>query len=116
MWETLRSGAYMQRASERRADIMDTATLLRIACDGAARALGQPVAEGVAAGRTADLTIIRFERDFACLPVRDPAASLLTTGTPRIVDTVLVGGEAVVVDGQSTRVDIAELTAELIRA
>lgn len=52
----------------------------------------------------------RFARDFACLPVGDPGASLLTTGTPRIVDTVIVDAEVVVSDGRSTRIDTAALT------
>ncbi|KAB7756907.1 amidohydrolase family protein [Mycolicibacterium mucogenicum] len=117
MLETLRAGAYVQRAHARRADLFDTATMLSIACDGAARALGGPVAEvpgGVTVGRPADLTLLRFDRDFACLPVTDPGATLLTCGTPRIVDTVLVGGEAVVAGGSSTRIDVDALTAALL--
>lgn len=117
MLETLRAGAYIQRAHARRADLFDTATMLSIACDGAARALGGPVADvpgAVTVGRPADLTLLRFDRDFACLPVTDPGATLLTCGTPRIVDTVLVGGEAVVVGGSSTRIDVDALTAALV--
>lgn len=117
MLETLRAGAYVQRAHARRADLFDTATMLAIACDGASRALGAPVADvpgGVTVGRPADLTLVRFDRDFACLPVTDPGATLLTCGTPRIVDTVIVGGEAVVAGGVSTRIDVDALTAELI--
>ncbi|WP_414975112.1 hypothetical protein [Gordonia sp. (in: high G+C Gram-positive bacteria)] len=64
-------------------------------------------------GRRADLTVLRFDRDFACLPVTDPSASLLTTGTPKIVDTVLVDGEVVVSDGCSTRIEVAALTDAL---
>ncbi|WP_345000241.1 amidohydrolase family protein [Tsukamurella soli] len=119
MLETLRAGAYVQRAHARRADLFDTAAMLAIACDGAARALGQPdpaAPGGVAPGRLADLTLLRFERDFACLPVSDPGASLLTCGTPRIVDTVLVGGEVVVADGRSTRIDVEALTRALLAA
>lgn len=116
MLETLRGGAYVQRAQHRRADIFDVGQMLAIACDGAGRVLGLPVPDqpgGVAAGRTADPTLIRFTRDFACLPVGDPGASLLTTGTPRIVDTVIVDGEVVVSDGRSTRIDTAALTDAL---
>ncbi|MGW0036924.1 hypothetical protein [Gordonia sp. NPDC003376] len=56
---------------------------------------------------------MRFDRDFTCLPVLDPAASLLTIASPKIVDTVRVAGEVVVADGRSTRIDVAALTAEL---
>ncbi|WP_067666913.1 amidohydrolase family protein [Nocardia miyunensis] len=117
MLETLRAGAYVQRAHARRADLFDIGSMLAIACDGAARALGLPVPlspGGVSAGRLADLTLLRFDRDFACLPVSDPGATLLTCGTPRIVDTVLVGGDVVVTDGRSTRIDVDALTAALL--
>ena len=57
--------------------------------------------------------MVRFERDFACLPVRDPGASLLTTGTRQVVDTVWVDGEVVIRDGRSTRVDEEGLVAAL---
>ena len=69
---------------------------------------------GVTVGRRADLTLLRFDRDFACLPVLDPGAILLTCGTTRIVDTVMVDGEAVVVGGVSTRIDVEALTAALL--
>ncbi len=117
MLETLRAGAYVQRAHARRADLFDIGSMLAIACDGAARALGLPVAPtpgGVSVGRLADLTLLRFDRDFACLPVSDPGATLLTCGTPRIVDTVLVGGDVVVADGRSARIDVDALTAALV--
>ncbi|MER7555795.1 amidohydrolase family protein [Nocardioides sp. NPDC126508] len=116
MLETIRAGAYVQRATHRRADMFDYATMMGLAVDGAATALGQTapkVPGGVHEGRAADLALIRFDRDFACLPVTDPGASLLTTGTPRIIDTVLVAGEMVVADGRSTRIDSAGLTRAL---
>ena len=114
MLETLRTGAYLQRAAHRRADVLDAATALAMACGGASSVLGLPdTSAGVRAGGPADLTLVRFERDFATLPVTDPAASLLTTGSPRVVDTVLVAGEVVVADGRSTRVDEDALTRAL---
>ncbi|MGX1805674.1 amidohydrolase family protein [Nocardia sp. NPDC055321] len=106
----LRMGAYLQRVAHRRADLLDIHDMMRMATRGAARALGGPATHsGVAVGDPADLTLVRFDRDFACLPVRDPGASLLTTATPRVVDTVWVAGEAVIRDGRSTRVDEQEL-------
>lgn len=114
MLESLRAGAYVQRAVRGRADLLGFAEMLDIASGGANSALGLPPRSGgVTVGDVADLTLIRFERDFATLPVRDPGASILTTGSSRIVDTVLVGGEVVVRDGRSTRVDEAELVREL---
>ncbi|AYF73631.1 amidohydrolase [Nocardia yunnanensis] len=110
----LRMGAYLQRAHHERADLLPFDDMLRLATRGAAPALGLPDGPtGVAVGDRADLTLVRFDRDFACLPVRDPGASLLTTGSPRIVDTVWVDGEAVIRDGHSARTDEADLVKRL---
>lgn len=112
--ESLRAGAYLQRAHRKRADVLDAAAMIAMATGGAHSVLaGADTSSGVVAGLPADLTLVRFERDFATLPVTDPAASLLTTGSPRIVDTVLVAGEVVVADGTSTRIDEAALVREL---
>ncbi|MFE4501166.1 amidohydrolase family protein [Rhodococcus sp. NPDC056743] len=114
MLETLRTGAYVQRATRSRADLLGFGDMIDIATGGANSALGLPPRSGgVGVGDAADLTMIRFERDFGCLPVRDPGASILTTGTRQIVDTVLVAGEVVIRDGHSTRVDEAELISAL---
>ncbi|MFC9438310.1 amidohydrolase family protein [Nocardia sp. NPDC057030] len=108
---TLRMGSYLQRAARKRADLLGFDEMLRMATRGADRVLGRVTAEpGVALGDRGDLTLLRFDRDFACLPVLDPGATLLTAGSPRVVDTVWVDGEAVIRDGRSTRVD-AELLA-----
>lgn len=115
MLETFRVAAYLQRAVHKRADLLGFDEMLDIACGGANAVLGLPaVSGGVQVGAPADLTVIRFDRDYATLPVRDPGASLLTTGSRSIVDTVMVGGEIVVADGRSTRVDEAEVTKELL--
>ncbi|WP_067716387.1 amidohydrolase family protein [Nocardia yamanashiensis] len=110
----LRMGAYLQRVTHRRADLFGIDTMLRLATRGAGRALGDPAAhDGLAVGDRADLTLLRFDRDFACLPVRDPGATLLTTASPRVVDTVWVDGDPVLADGRSTRVDAGELAKRL---
>lgn len=114
MLETLRIGAYVQRAVHKRADLFGFGAMLDIAAGGANRQIGLPArAGGVQVGDPADLTMIRFDRDFACLPVHDPGASILTTGSSRIVDTVFVDGEVVIKDGRSTRVDEGELVGAL---
>ncbi|MFW0786538.1 amidohydrolase family protein [Gordonia sp. CPCC 206044] len=115
MLETFRIAAYVQRAVHKRADLLGFGEMLDIACGGANTALGLPeVVGGVSVGGPADLTLIRFDRDHATLPVRDAGASLLTTGSRSIVDTVMVDGEVVVADGRSTRVDEASIVKELL--
>ncbi|MGV9669439.1 amidohydrolase family protein [Gordonia sp. NPDC003504] len=115
MLETFRVAAYLQRAMHKRADLLGFGEMLDIACGGANVALGLPeIIGGVSVGDPADLTLIRFDRDYATLPVRDPGASVLTTGSPRIVDTVMVDGQVVVADGRSTRIDEGEFTKEVL--
>lgn len=114
MLESLRMGAYIQRAVNKKSDLLGFDAMLNIASGGANSVLGlSPRTGGVSVGDVADLTMVRFERDFACLPVRDPGASLLTTGTRQVVDTVWVDGEVVIRDGHSTRVDEEELVRTL---
>lgn len=115
MLESLRIGAYLQRAVHKRADLLGFGEMLDIATGGVNSVLGLPaVRGGVTVGSPADLTVVDFARDFATLPVHDPGASILTTGGPSIVDTVLVGGEAVIRDGRSVFVDEEGLAKELL--
>jgi len=111
----LRMGAYLQRVSRARADLLGPDEMLHMATRGANAALGQPdLPNGLRQGEHADLVLVRFDRDFACLPVRDPGAMLLTAGSPRVVDTVWVDGDVVIHDGRSPRVDEQDLTKRLI--
>ncbi|MFF0487747.1 amidohydrolase family protein [Nocardia sp. NPDC004068] len=111
----LRMGSYLQRVVHRRADLLGFDEMMRMATRGGRVALGEPVAEpGLGVGDTADFTLVRFDRDPACLPVLDPGATLLTAASPRVIDTVWIDGEPVLRSGHSTRVDEAELTARLL--
>ncbi|MBB5914523.1 5-methylthioadenosine/S-adenosylhomocysteine deaminase [Nocardia transvalensis] len=110
----LRIGAYLQRVAHTSADVLGFEDMMRMATRGAEVALGRPEAPtGLADGDLGDLTLIRFDRDFACLPVRDPGAVLLTAASARVVDTVWVAGEAVIRDGRSTRISEADLVKQL---
>ncbi|GAB2645592.1 amidohydrolase family protein [Nocardia goodfellowii] len=111
----LRMGSYLQRVTHKRADLLGFDDMLRMATCGAAAALGRADrGPGIGVGDRADLTLFRFDRDFACLPVLDPGATLLTTGSARVVDTVWVDGEPVIRNGHSTRVDAEALVRRLI--
>ncbi|WP_059008166.1 amidohydrolase family protein [Streptomyces specialis] len=113
--EALRIGAYLQRAAHRQADLLGFGRMMDIGSNGANAALGlDECPDGVVPGVRADLVLHRFSRDFATLPVRDPGATLLTCAGNRTVDTVLVGGEAVLRDGRSLRLDETALAAALV--
>ncbi|MFJ8887307.1 amidohydrolase family protein [Streptomyces sp. NPDC102402] len=114
--EALRIGSYLQRAARRQADLLGFEQMIAMGTDGANAALGlesRPL--GVVPGVQADLVLHRFARDYAVLPVRDPGSTLLTCAGGRTVEAVLVAGEAVVVDGRSTRIDEEDLVARLLR-
>ncbi len=114
MFQAFRIGSYLQRVAHKQADIMGFAEMVDIACGGANENLGLPTVKGgVTIGAPADLTVLRFDRDYATLPVRDAGAMILTAGSAAIVDSVLVDGEVVFRDGKSTRVDEDALTKEL---
>ncbi|OKK23211.1 hypothetical protein AMK09_07935 [Streptomyces sp. CB02488] len=69
--------------------------------------------DGVRAGMQADLVLHRFDRDYACLPVRDPGATLLTCAGSRTVAAVMVDGEVLVRNGEHVRLSAAQLAAGL---
>ncbi|MFC6885627.1 MULTISPECIES: amidohydrolase family protein [Actinomadura] len=115
--ETMRMGAYLQRAVRGRSDLLGFADMIRLATTGANGVVGlEDRPDGVVPGVQADLVLLRFDRDLACVPVHDPGATLLTTGSSRTVDTVLVDGEVVIADGRSTRMDEKRLIARAVAA
>ncbi|MFJ1927653.1 MULTISPECIES: amidohydrolase family protein [unclassified Streptomyces] len=114
MMEALRIGAYLQRAAHRKADLLGFPEMFSLAWNGANHVLGlEERPDGVRAGMQADLVLHRFGRDYACLPVRDPGATLLTCAGSRTVAAVMVDGEALVRDGEHVRLSAAQLAAGL---
>src|SRR5690606_2399447 len=98
--EALRIGAYLQRAARKRADLLAFAEMMGIGSGGANRALGLPeVPGGIAEGG----------RAIACGSAADPGAVLLNTGSDRVVDTVVVGGEVVLSGGRHAFLDESAL-------
>ncbi|MEU8881848.1 amidohydrolase family protein [Streptomyces hydrogenans] len=116
--EALRIGAYLQRAAHRKADLLGFPEMFAMAAGGANRVLGieENPDGGVRPGMRADLVLHRFDRDYACLPVRDPGATLLTCAGSRTVAAVLVGGEVLVRDGEHVRLPSRGLAAGLTRS
>jgi cytosine/adenosine deaminase-related metal-dependent hydrolase len=85
--------------------------MLQIATRGGARVLGWDEAGCLAPGKAADITLIDTQQlDYAGC-VSDPTTSAVLFGANHMVDTVIVNGEVVVIDGHLTRVDESEIVA-----
>jgi 5-methylthioadenosine/S-adenosylhomocysteine deaminase len=86
---------------------------LRMATLGGARAVGLDAQLGsVEVGKLADLVALDMDRPHL-QPVFDPAAAVVYAAGRGDVTDVWVGGEQVVRDGRTTRVDQRRVTAEL---
>ncbi|WP_040338778.1 amidohydrolase family protein [Candidatus Blastococcus massiliensis] len=103
----LRLAAAMARLREGAATALSAAEAFWLATGAAADAVGRPDLGVLEAGRRADLVHVDT-RDLVFEPVGDPAdllAHLVWSADGRHVRDVWVGGEPVVRDGVSTRVD-----------
>ncbi len=89
----------------RPAEVFNAATIV------GADALGRKDLGRLGAGCKADVVIIDL-RTPRCGPVRDPINALVEYGTGANVETVIVDGEVVVDNGNSTRIDEAELFSQ----
>ncbi|MFI9103295.1 amidohydrolase family protein [Streptomyces fildesensis] len=111
MFATMRTAFVVQRGldgSLNSRDLLEFATL-----DGA-RALGLATRAGsLTPGKDADVILLRTD-DLTVLPVTDPAGTVVASGHPGLVDTVLVAGQVVKRAGALVGVDLPELKARLM--
>ena len=90
---------------------LDAGTVWNLATAGSARVLGQAADLGaVAAGRKADLVLVRADSVFL-QPLADPLNALVYSETGAGVETVLVDGRVVLEGGRVTTVDEASIYA-----
>jgi 5-methylthioadenosine/S-adenosylhomocysteine deaminase len=110
-----RLAAQLARLRACDATALSAAEAFWLATGGAADAIGRPDLGQLAVGRRADLVHVDT-RDLAFEPVGD-ATDVLThlvwSGGGRHVRDVWVGGEQVVADGRSTKVNSEALRAEV---
>ncbi|MDX3640827.1 amidohydrolase family protein [Streptomyces sp. MB09-02B] len=90
------------------ADVLKMATL-----DGAA-ALGLAHRTGsLRPGKQADIVLLRLDGINTLTAERDPIAAVVTSAHPHNVDTVLVAGQVVKIDGRLVHADLGRVTREL---
>jgi cytosine/adenosine deaminase-related metal-dependent hydrolase len=113
MMETIKLAAFAQRARLENAAALGAREVFELATFGGNGTLGLPApVDGVVPGARADLVILRFDNALSSVPVIDPLVSLVTSGSPSAVETVMVGGDVVIRDGGSTRVEQASLASD----
>jgi len=115
MLQTLKFGALLQKADLRDSRAVNARDMLRMAAHSGAVALGVPDELGVlAVGRRADL-FLWDPYELSSAPVHDEISGLVYAAGPQNVRTVVVGGDVVIEDGRSTRIDERELGRELAK-
>ena len=115
LFADMRLAASLARLAGASATALTAPEALWLATGAAADALGRPDLGQLAVGRRADLVHVDT-RDLAFEPVlsaADVAAHLVWSGGGRYVRDVWVGGQPVVRDGVSTRVDVEALRADV---
>lgn len=117
MLEKARLAAMLARATEPDYEKwFDAGDALEMATVNGARAIGYGGALGrIAEGQIADLVLYNT-RGFQLTPLIDPMRQLCFYETGSAVETVLVGGEAMVRDGRLTRIDETALLEEVKEA
>ena len=111
MWEAVKLAALLHRVYGERERWITAADALRMCLDGGAAILRRPVG-AVREGSAADL-IVLGGRDVFLRPKEQMIASLVLGELGSSVRTVIVGGEVVIEDGRSTKVDEDRLRAEV---
>ena len=102
LFAEMRQALYTGRLRARRASAIGVADVLRFATEGGARCLGREDLGRLEPGARADIAVWPGD-DLADMP--DPLAALVM-GPDRRVRHLLVGGEAVVTDGELQGVDL----------
>jgi 5-methylthioadenosine/S-adenosylhomocysteine deaminase len=105
MLEALKMGVLVQKGAAEDPRVFGARDILRLATMGGARAVGLPDDLGaIEVGRIADFFLYETWH-LKTVPVHDPISNLVWASSEANVDMVVVGGEVVIEDGRSTKVD-----------
>jgi cytosine/adenosine deaminase-related metal-dependent hydrolase len=107
----LRATGFASKQAYGAGDAATAADLLRAATMGAADILRRPDLGRIEKGATADLLVIDALKPHL-QPVHDPVRSLVWYATAADIDTVLIGGRAVIRGGRAVGIDEASVIAE----
>lgn len=88
----------LQKLREDDAAVMDASTVLEMACVGGAGAMSLPGCDAVAAGKTADLTVLNL-RQPNMFPVHNTVKNIVYSGSNQNVRLTMVAGKILYEDG-----------------
>lgn len=104
MLEVIKTASLLQKVVTRQPSVLPADQVLEMATLGGAKAIGKEGELGsIQAGKKADLVLYRA--GVYSLPVHDPVSALVYCSNPSDIETVLVGGKAVLEKGVFTTVD-----------
>jgi 5-methylthioadenosine/S-adenosylhomocysteine deaminase len=119
MFSTMRTALSVQRgldAMHRRPPSLTSRDVVEFATLDGARALGLGDRTGsLTPGKQADLVLLRTD-DLTIFPVNHPLGSIVSSGHPGLVDTVLVAGKVVKRGGALVGVDLNDLREHALRS
>lgn len=105
-----------QRPGEQDGVRLSCMDVIEFATIEGARSLGLDHLTGsLTPGKDADVILIRAD-GLGMTPLNNPAAALVYSGHPGLVDTVFVRGEAVKRDGRLTRPDVADVRRRAVES
>ncbi|MBT5414065.1 MAG: amidohydrolase family protein [Rhodospirillaceae bacterium] len=107
MIEEMRTAMILARAAAQNMRTVTTGEMFHAATVGGAEILRRDDIGRLAPGAKADLVLVDLDEPLM-QPVRDPLRSLIYTAADRAIRDVYVGGEKMVENGRSIRLDIAD--------
>lgn len=109
MWDEMRTAALLAKGVSGRADAIPAHTALRMATLGGARALGlEDIIGSITIGKSADLVAVDLGR-LETQPLYNPISHLVYASGREAVSHVWIAGQAKLVEGNLTGLDIDEL-------
>ncbi len=116
LWESMKMAIYLQRVRFGQRDLGSAEQALELATIKAARALGLEQRVGsLETGKAADIALFRLDQ-LSIAPEAALINNLVYSSVSNRADTVLVGGEILLKNGESTVFDKAEVVGRLREA